>query len=163
MNQGETRRFRPTRTARLVVAWVVIVSCSGCSDSPSKSLFDESSHLPTGDKLVEIELGEFVVPVPITLNSAAVRFEKGNLMQIELSLFAVVEPKHIDTFRRRLEHNANRVRARVIEVCRSASREDLMEPLKTSLKTQLLDGLQPLLDGPTLRRVGIRRVEIDEL
>ena len=103
------------------------------------------------------------MPVPIVLESATERFEPDNLIQIEFTLFAVVDPDRVSMVKRVRERNEGRIRNRVIRVCRNTPRDDLLEPELTTLKAHLLDDLQPLIGGPAVRRVGVRHVTLDEL
>lgn len=120
--------------------------------------------MPTREELVEVTMGSFIVPVPVVLESAIERFEADNLIQVELELFAVVDPSESSQVELLLEQHKGRVRDRVIAVCRSTTRDDLLETQKSTLKAHLLDAVQPLIGGASaVRRVGIKRVVIDEL
>lgn len=159
----------PPKRRRHQLRWTAVALMSmflvtGCAEQSSQTVFDEISRMPTREELIEIDFGHFIVPVPVVLESATGRFEPDNLMQIQFQLFGVMDPEHLSLVESRMRHNAGRLRDRVITVCRSTTRDDLMEPLLATLKAHLLDAIQPLLGGPTaVRRVGVRQVIIDEL
>ena len=154
----------PVRSHRTVAALTALVAlCCGCAEEEKATVFDEISRMPLREELIEIELGKFFVPVPIVLESATERFEPDNLIQIEFTLFAVVDPDRVSMVKRVRERNEGRIRNRVIRVCRNTPRDDLLEPELTTLKAHLLDDLQPLIGGPAVRRVGVRHVTLDEL
>ena len=151
----------PYRTAAALAA--LLVTLCGCAEEEKSTVFDEISRMPLREKLVELEIGHFYVPVPIVLESATKRFEPDNLIQIEFTLFAVVDPDRLSMVKRVRERNEGRIRNRVIRVCRNTPRDDLLEPELTTLKAHLLDDLQPLIGGPAVRRVGVRQITLDEL
>ncbi|QDT70534.1 hypothetical protein MalM25_34820 [Planctomycetes bacterium MalM25] len=153
---------RTIRPAALPLALVVLALC-GCGEKKQETVFDEISRMPTREELVEIEVGEFVVPVPIVLESATERFEPDNLIQLDFTLFAVIEPDRVAMVKRVRDRNDGRIRDRVIRVCRNTPRDDLLEPELTTLKAHLLDELQPLIGGPAVRRMGVHSVTLDEL
>lgn len=152
------------RSLRTGILGALALALTGCGESEETTgMFDDISRLPTREELVEVQLGSFIVPVPVILESASERFEPDNLMQIEIDLFAVVDPADLKTVERLKERNAGRLRDQIIRVCRSTRRGDLLESQKATLKAHLLDAVQPLLGGPAVRRLGVRRVILDEL
>lgn len=155
-----SRRFP---RAFVAVLGAAMVALSGCGEAPTTNTFDEIARLPTREEYVEIEVGTFIVPVPLVLESATERFEPDNLMQVELDLFVVVDPQEVKQVNKLKKRNEGRIRDSVIRVCRNTTRDDLLEAQKSTLKAHLLDAVQPLLGGPAVRRVGLNRVVIDEL
>ncbi|MEN0109839.1 MAG: hypothetical protein AAF805_03865 [Planctomycetota bacterium] len=158
----------PAARRRRIVAPLlggVLGACvlAGCSEAPKAFEMDEVTRLPDREELIEVDLGSFIVPVPVVLEQAIDRFEPDNLMQIEFDLFAVVEPSHVKKLERILERNGGRLRDRVIRVCRNTSRDDLIEAEWATLKAHLLDATQSLLGGPEVRRLGMSRIVKDEL
>ena len=153
-----TRRTRPLLLA------LAALCAAGCEEQEQvSSIFDDIGKLPTREEYVEVELGAFRVPVPIVLESASDRFEPENLMEIELELIAVVVPEEEDHVERLKKRNAGRIRDQVIRVCRTTTRDDLMEPQKVTLKAHLLDAVHPLIGGEAIHRLVVKRVNIDEL
>lgn len=137
---------------------------SGCgSEEVKENVFDEISRMPTKEEMVEIDLGEFIVPVPMILESATGRFEPANLMEIEMRLVAIADPDEAKNVRRLKERNSGRIRDRVISVCRSTTRDDLTESQKATLKAHLLDAIQPLLGGEAVRQLVVLPGRVDEL
>lgn len=155
-----TSLFRRYRSAPLALCLLVVC---GCAEEEKTTIFDEIGHVPTKEASVELQLGSFIVPVPIILESATERFEPDNLMQVEIDLFAVVDPAEVKTVERQMERNKGRIRDTVIRVCRSTTRDDLLDSQKATLKAHLLDAVQPLMGGDAVRRLGVRRVILDEL
>ncbi len=161
MTHPPEQPVRPTRSTPALA--VLLVALCGCGEEKKATVFDEISRMPTREELVEIEMGQFTIPVPIVLESATERFEPDNLIQLEFTLFAVVDPNHLSMVQRVRRRNEGRIRNRVIRVCRNTPRDDLLEPQLTTLKAHLLDELQPLIGGPAVRRVGVHSVTLDEL
>lgn len=141
-----------------------IVCCAvGCDEEKPPSIFDEVSQLPKQEELVEVDLGVYSVPVPVVIGAATTAAAPANLLQLEFQLFGLVNPNAVGEVDRLLRRNRGRVRDRVITVCRQTPREDLADAQWSTLKAHLLDALQPMLGGPALRRVGVSRVNKDEL
>ena len=153
------RRYR----SALALVGVVSVLLSGCFADPPKRAFEEIAALPSREELVEIEIGDFVVPIPLVLEPTDDRFEPDNLMQVEFGMFIVVEPKDVKQVKRLKRRNEGRIYDSVIRVCRNTARDDLLEAQKSTLKAHLLDAVQPYLGGDAVRRVGLNRVVLDEL
>lgn len=155
--------IRATRLAPLAVSFLalLLVGCGG--EEEKASVFDEISRMPTREEMVEIDLGNFVVPVPMILESATERFEPANLMEIEMRLVAIADPDEADQVERLKKRNEGRIRDRVIRVCRTTTRDDLTESQKVTLKAHLLDAIQPLLGGQSLRQVVVLPARVDEL
>ncbi|TWT96708.1 hypothetical protein Pla108_24820 [Botrimarina colliarenosi] len=161
----KTRARRTKRRFVLALALVLFPSVVviGCGEGDAPTAFDNITRLPTREEFVEIEIGTFVVPVPMVLESATERFEPDNLMEVEIDLFVVVDPHEVRQVKKLTKRNEGRIRDRVISVCRNTTRDDLLEAQMATLKAHLLDAVQPLLGGPAVRRIGLRRVIIDEL
>ncbi|QDV76185.1 hypothetical protein [Botrimarina mediterranea] len=139
------------------------VALSGCFADPPKRAFEDIAALPSREEFVEIELGDFVVPIPIILQPTDNAFRPDNLMQVEFGLFIVVEPRDEKLVKRLKDRNEGRIHDSVIRVCRNTARDDLLEAQKSTLKAHLLDAVQPYLGGEAVRRVGLNRVILDEL
>lgn len=135
----------------------------GCGGEEKASVFDEISRMPTREEMVEIDLGNFIVPVPMILETATERFEPANLMEIEMRLVAIADPSEAAQVERLQERNTGRIRDAVIQVCRTTTRDDLTESQKVTLKAHLLDAVQPLLGGEAVRQVVVLPARVDEL
>ena len=158
-NSVYRRRYR-CALATLGCATVVLTGCFG---DPPKRAFEDIAALPSREEFVEVELGEFVVPIPIVLEPTDDRFQPDNRMQVEFGLFIVVDPKDVKLVKQLKKRNDGRIHDSVIRVCRNTGRDDLLESQKSTLKAHLLDAVQPYLGGEAVRRVGLNRVTLDEL
>lgn len=147
----------------LAVLGCATVLLAGCFGDPPKRAFEDIAALPSREAFVEIELGEFVVPIPIVLEPTDDHFQPDNLMQVAFGLFIVVEPKDVKLVKRLKKRNNGRIHDSVIRVCRNTARDDLLESQKSTLKAHLLDAVQPYLGGEAVRRIGLNRVTLDEL
>jgi hypothetical protein len=136
---------------------------TGCFGEPPKRAFEEIARVPTREALVEVEIGSFVIPIPIVLQSETDRFEPDNLLQVEFGMFVVVDPKQAKQVKQLKKRNQGRIRDKVIRVCRNTPRDDLLDSQLSTLKAHLLDAVQPYLGGEAVRRVGLSRVILDEL
>lgn len=159
---NDPRSNRSHRGTPLALAALASLA-AGCAEPEKASVFDEISRMPTKEEMAEIDLGSFIVPVPIVLETAQAAYETGNLMEIEMRLVAVAYPDEVGQVERLMERNAGRIRDRVIRVCRSTTRDDLTESQKSTLKAHLLDAVQPLLGGDAIRQLVVLPTRVDEL
>ncbi|MEO0531467.1 MAG: flagellar basal body-associated FliL family protein [Planctomycetota bacterium] len=156
-----TSRPRRYPLALLALCLLALAGCAAEEEKPT--IFDEIGHVPAKEASVELQLGSFIVPIPVVLESATERFVADNLMQVEIDLFAVVDPAEAEMVETLMDRNEGRLRDTVIRVCRSTTRDDLLDSQKATLKAHLLDAVQPLMGGEAVRRLGVRRVILDEL
>ncbi len=156
---------RPAPGAARAGCWLVIalLLLPGCGEKEGTNAFDEISRLPSQEKLVEIELGRFVVPVPLVLDSSTEQFELDNLLQLSFKLVVVVVPKHAANVESLMNRHAGQIRDKVIRVCRNTSRDDVLEAEWSTLKSHLLDAIQPLLGGTVVRRIIIPHKVVEPL
>lgn len=152
-------RRRPIRPAALLA----VAGLLGCGAEERQSVFNQISQLPAQEELVEVDLGHFIAPVPIVLESAVNRFEAANLMEVQFRLFAVVDPARRKLVEKFAARNEGRIRDTVITICRETPRDDLVEAQWSILKAHLLDAVQPLLGGQAVRRLGVTQVLKEEL
>lgn len=151
----------PTIGALLAAVALGAAGCGG--EARARNEFDRIAAIPTGDELVEVELGAFVVPVPLALDPSTPGSERVNIVEIKVELFAVVEPSQRKQVKTLLKRHEGRIRDSVIRVCRNTTRDDLVEGQKSTLKTRLLDAVRPHLGGKVVRRVGLRHVGLEGL
>jgi hypothetical protein len=142
-------------------ACAVLVGCGG--SEPTKIEFDEISRLPHRERQVEVRLGRFVIPAPLTLNDTRRETVELHLLRVSFDLYAMVDPEDVKQVKNFRKANEGRMRERVIQVCRGTTREDLFEPEWTTLKAHLLDAVQPMLGGAAVKRLSTTRIEKDLL
>jgi hypothetical protein len=114
------------------------------------------------EELSEFSLGKYQIPIPMAdeRHDAATR---RNRFQFDFELYAVVSPKeekHIADF---WELHEGVIRDRVINICRSASFEELREPELATLKARLTDVLASQLGERRLRQLLIIDIVSQEL
>lgn len=140
---------------------ILLPGCGGGEKGPNA--FDEISRLPSREKLVEIDLGKFVVPIPLVLDNSIEEIKTDNLIQLTFTLVAVVVPKHVASVEKLRDRHAGKIRDEVMRVCRNTSRDDVLESEWTTLKSHLLDATQPLLGGTVVRRIIIPHKIVEPL
>src|SRR5262245_54832741 len=64
----------------------------GCS-SKSKFKFDQMDVAPAVEELAEFSLGEYKIPIPVTVDDGAEAQVRRNRMQFDFQLYALVAPK----------------------------------------------------------------------
>ncbi len=160
--QMEIRRVKLLAQTSIIVCIALLLPGCGSSEKGTNA-FDEISRLPSREELVEIEIGRFVVPIPLVLDDSAEKIEIDNLIQLDFKLVAVVLPKHEASVRHLMKRHAGKIRDEVMRVCRNTSRDDILESEWSTLKAHLLDAIQPLLGGTVVRRMAIPHKVIDPL
>lgn len=140
---------RSTQTPfSLLAALGLLALASGCGGSSSPS-YDDFEVFQFREEMTETSLGHFSVPVPLIVSGD----EASNRIQFQFELFGVVKPEAESRTLRLAERHKGQLRDRVIRVCRNARIEDLLDPQLSTLRSRLLDTIQPLLDGVAVDRV----------
>lgn len=151
-----------TTPARLALGLLpLLLAGSGCGQAET-SPFERFERLPTVEQLVTVDLGEYVVPVPVEPGEDASGVAATQL-QIEFFLHAAVLPEHVRSLRQNYERLEGRFRDNVIDVCRNTSVEDLLDPSLTTLKTHLADSMKPFLGDAQLERIHIVDPQVKRL
>lgn len=137
---------------------ILTAAIVGCGKSTEPIAFDSISRLPTNEDLVEIEIGSFIVPIPLVLDDSDENFEVDNRVQINFDLVAVVDPNKQAKVEKLIELHAGKIRNEVMRVCRNTSHVDIVEADWTTFKAHLLDAIQPYLGGAALRRLVMPKI-----
>ena len=147
--------------ARCAVAVVCCAGVVGCGSSDNLHI-DRFERLPTVEDLDTVELGEYVVPVPIDPGENASPLS-ATQVQIEFNLYAAVLPE----YKRTMEDNYLRLQGRfrdtVIDVCRNTDMEDLLDPTLNTLKAHLADALKPFIGDAHIERIHIGDPQVKRL
>lgn len=155
--------FAAYRNSRRVLMLALgLVAAAGCG-SKSKFKFDSMDVLPAEEELNEFPLGEYKVPVPLADTPGHSRFGGSNRLQFDFELFALISPKEQSQFKDAWSRHEGVIRDRVIDICRRASAEELMEPELSTLKARLSDALASQLGERRLRQLLINNVVSQEL
>ena len=129
----------------------------GCS-SKSKFKFDQMDVAPAVEELAEFSLGEYKIPIPVAVDDGAEAQVRRNRMQFDFQLYAVVNPKEQTQLADAWERHEGVIRDKVINICRSASIDELQEPELATLKARLTDVLASQLGENRLRQLLITDV-----
>ena len=136
---------------------------SGCGGDVKKIAFDEISRLPKREVLNEVEIGYFIIPVHIGPAPGEPAVPPPSPIQLKFQLVAIVPPSDEKKVEQLLERHKGKIRDEVIRVCRGTEREDLLESEWATLKSHLLDAIQPLLGGDVVRGLATPTISRDEL
>lgn len=153
--------FDSTSRLPAALAVAIVLSTIGCGGTET-SPFERFERLPTVEELVTVELGEYVVPVPVEVSNEA-SLLAATQVQIEFFLHAAVLPRHERTLRRNFERLEGRFRDNVIEVCRNTPVEDLLDPSLSTLKTHLADSMRPFIGDARIERIHIADPQVKRL
>ncbi len=140
----------------------LLATAYGCSAKP-KFEFDRLDLRPAEEELNEFPLGEYKIPVPLANDLRESRFGGCNRLQFDFELYALVSPKEQSQFEDAWERHEGAIRDRVIDICRRATADELMEPELATLKARLTDALGAELGERRLRQLLITGVTSQEL
>lgn len=140
---------------------IAIAGCGG--DAETANDFSDLVVLPDSEELEEIDLGRFLIPVPVVLDAEDGELRTTNLLQLDFELVGIVAPRDVSRVKRLQDRHAGKLRDQVIRVCRSTSRDEILESESATLKAHLLDALQPILGGSHLRGLVIPRWIVEPL
>jgi flagellar basal body-associated protein FliL len=134
----------------------------GCS-SKSTFKFDQMDLVPAEEELTEFSLGEYKIPIPVPDDASAEKLNRRNRVQFDFDLYALISPKEQSQFKDAWDRHEGVIRDQVINICRSASVEELQEAELATLKSRLTDVLAAQLGDAKLRQLLITDVESQPL
>jgi hypothetical protein len=150
------------RVALLYSIVIVGFAAGGCR-SKSTFQFDGLDLLPPEEKLNEFPLGEYKIPIPVVEDRAQNKLTRRNRFQFDFKLFALVSPKDKSQIEDAWERHEGQIRDQVMNVCRSATLDELQEPELATLKARLTDVLATKLGEKPLRQLVINEVLSQQL
>ena len=128
------------RNVLLCALSVLACAASGCKSKPPFQL-DGIDVLPPVEELKEFSLGQYQIPIPIVDDRNQVKLTRRNRLQFDFTLYALVSPKEESQIEDAWERHEGQIRDQVINVCRSATLDELQEPEFATLKARLTDVL----------------------
>ena len=140
------------RVVQLLAASAVCCAVVGCKSSTPFQL-DGIDVLPAMEELTEFSLGQYQIPISIVDDRNQAKLTRHNRLQFDFTLYALVSPKdksHIEDAWSRYE---GQIRDQVINVCRSATLDELQEPEFATLKARLTDVLAAKIGEKSLRQL----------
>jgi hypothetical protein len=144
----------------------VLVACCcaapGCGTKPGYK-FDQLDILPAEEELTEFSLGKYQIPIPLSEDHGQNKLTRRNRLQFDFELFALVSPKEQSQFEDAWGRHEGVIRDEVINICRSATIDELREPELATLKARLTDVLASQLGEKRLRQLLITDVASTEL
>jgi hypothetical protein len=119
--------------------------------------------LPAEEELAEFSLGEYKIPIPVSEVHDGNKATRRNRLQFDFELYALVSPREQSQFEDAWGRHEGVIRDRVINICRSATIDELLEPELATLKARLTDVLASQLGEKRLRQLLITDVVSQEL
>jgi Flagellar basal body-associated protein FliL len=141
---------------------VAAFMAAGCG-SPPPIDFDALGLVPAQEKLAELSLGKYSVPIPITDGEEGGRARRRNRFQFDFELYALVAPNQTAQIEDAWHRHEGQLRDRVMRVCRSVSIDDLAEPELATLRARLTDAVQAQLGENEIRQILITDVVSQEI
>jgi hypothetical protein len=142
-------------------SWRVWLLCAigvlGCAASGCKSKapfqLDGIDVLPPVEELKEFSLGEYKIPISIVDDRNQAKLTRHNRFQFDFTLYALVSPKEKSQIEDAWGRYEGQIRDQVINICRSATLDELQEPEFATLKARLTDVLAAKLGEKPLRQL----------
>jgi flagellar basal body-associated protein FliL len=147
--------------ATMCAAAMLGCMATGCG-TKSSFKFDHMD-LPAEEELTEFPLGEYKIPIPVAANRGENKPGRTNRLQFDFKLYSLISPKEESQIADAWERHEGVIRDQVINICRSASIEELQEPELATLKARLTDVLASQLGEKRLRQLLITDVVSQEL
>src|SRR3954452_14973749 len=139
------------------VVWLLAIGVLGCalSGCKSKATFqlDGVDVLPPVEELKEFPLGEYQIPISVVDDRNQSKLTRHNSFQFDFTLYALVSPKEKSQIEDAWGRYEGQIRDQVINVCRSATLDELQEPEFATLKARLTDVLAAKLGEKPLRQL----------
>jgi hypothetical protein len=143
-------------------AAITVCGLSGCGSQP-KFQFDRMDLLPAEENLSEFSLGQYKIPIPVVEEGAPGPAIRRNRFQFDFELYALVSRSDESQIADAWMRHEGVIRNQVINICRSASINDLQEPELATLKARLTNVLAARLGEKRLRQLLITDVASQEL
>jgi hypothetical protein len=145
--------FGGKRAIALLFAMGVIgCAFSGCKSKAPFQL-DGMDVLPPVEELKEFPLGQYSIPISLVDDRNQAKLTRHNSLQFDFTLYALVSPKEKSQIEDAWERHEGQIRDQVINVCRSATLDELQEPEFATLKARLTDVLAAKLGEKPLRQL----------
>jgi flagellar basal body-associated protein FliL len=149
-------------TQVLFAAVLFACALAGCSSKTSFK-YDQLDVNSVEEELSEFSLGKYQIPIPVADERHDEAASRRNRFQFDFELYAVVSPKEESHIADVWDRHEGVIRDRVINICRSASVEELREPELATLKSRLTDVLALQLGEKRLRQLLIIDIVSQEL
>jgi len=143
--------MRHLNLKRLCFLGLLTVALTGCGgDEVAEAELDgEASATP--ESLVEVELGQFFVTR---------RVSDGEMAYIQFTLFAVVDEEKKDDFEVLLGDRRERMRERISQSLQEAKLDQIEQPSRKILKTELTLELKKVLHTPDVYDVAFTEYSV---
>jgi hypothetical protein len=137
--------------------WLFAIAVLGSAVSGCKSKapfqLDGIDVLPPVEELKEFSLGQYQIPIPVVDDRNQAKLTRQNRFQFDFELYALVTPKERTQIEDAWERHEGQIRDQVINVCRSATLDELQEPEFATLKARLTDVLAAKFGEKPLRQL----------
>ena len=140
------------RVGLLCVMAVLGCAASGCKSKTPFQL-DGIDVLPPVEELKEFSLGQYQIPISIVDDRNQAKLTRHNRFQFDFTLYALVSPKEKSQIEDAWERHEGQIRDQVINVCRSATLDELQEPEFATIKARLTDVLAAKFGEKPLRQL----------
>ena len=140
------------RVKLLCVMAALCCAASGCKSRAPFQL-DGIDVLPPVEELKEFSLGQYQIPISIVDDRNQAKLSRHNRFQFDFTLYARVSPKEKSQIEDAWERHEGQIRDQVINVCRSATLDELQEPEFATIKARLTDVLAVKLGEKPLRQL----------
>src|SRR6476659_7258056 len=143
---------RNWRIGLLLALGVLGCALSGCKSKAPFQL-DGIDVLPPVEELKEFPLGQYQIPISLVDDRNQAKLSRHNRFQFDFTLYALVSPKEKSQIEDAWERHEGQIRDQVINVCRSATLDELQEPEFATLKAWLTDVLAAKFGEKPLRQL----------
>ena len=143
---------RNWRVALLCVMGVLGSAAGGCKSKAPFQL-DGIDVLPPVEELKEFSLGQYQIPISLVDDRNQAKLIRHNSFQFDFTLYALVSPKEKSQIEDAWERHEGQIRDQIINVCRSATLDELQEPELVTIKARLTDVLAAKLGEKPLRQL----------
>jgi len=150
---GGKRMSGPSWRVAFLFALGVLGCASGGCKSKAPFQLDGIEVLPPVEELKEFPLGQYQIPISLVDDRSQSKLTRHNCFQFDFTLYALVSPKEKSQIEDAWGRHEGQIRDQVINVCRSATLDELQEPEFATLKARLTDVLAAKLGEKPLRQL----------
>jgi hypothetical protein len=153
--RGGVPNSRRSDVARLFVIAATAVIVAGCAGEETPRLVDHMEEIEFDvplESAASVALGEFDVPVAVTVDSEQAEPAHGWL-RLQFKLWAETTPEAKADLSKSYDHHRGAMNDAVVTIVRTSSADELTDPRLAAIKTRMTDLARPLLGEKLVRQL----------
>lgn len=171
MRRTNCRSIAGRKSEYRSVRWVLALaatSCLGCGGEEAKvvtlaTYLEELEFDAPLEEVSHIHLGDYRIPIAVLVERETDHDPAPVWMKLQFSLYAETAPEHSAAVEAALERRQGAIRNAVLEICRSASVDEVLDPRLASVKSRMSEATKSLLGDDRIRALIMGQIQTNFL